>query len=148
MTGEFERDLRNAQGELEAARAELLGVVEVMSDSDLDRALGGGWRVRRVLEHLIDSEWEYARLVARVRELPGMPGDMVSGPPSSVAGAVARLQASREGLLAVVVGVDEDALYRQRSVDGVECSVLALLQHVAQHDRDHAEQVRVILAEA
>lgn len=147
MTGGFERDLRPAEGELEAARSELLGIVQAMSDSDLERALGGGWRVRRVLEHLIDSEWEYARLVARVRELPGMPGDMVSGPPPSVAGAVARLQASREGLLAVVAGVSEDSLYRQRAVDGVECSVLEVLQHVAQHDRDHAEQVRVILAE-
>jgi uncharacterized damage-inducible protein DinB len=147
VTGGFERDSRAAEGDLEAARSDLLDVVHDMNDHDLERALGGGWRVRRVLEHIIESEWECARLAARLRELPGLPGDMVSGSPSSVAGVVERLRAAREGLLAAVGGVDEESLYRRRAVDGVECSVLSVLEHVAQHDREHTEQVRVILAE-
>ena len=83
-----------------------------------------------------------------LRELMAAPGAMASGPPTSASDALRRLRASREALLATVAGVDEKSLYRLRAADGVECSVRGVLEHIAHHDREHTEQVRVILAGA
>ncbi len=145
MTGGFERDLAAARSELDAARQELLGVAEALSDADLDRARRGGWTVRRVLEHVIQSEWLYARLVAHLRELLGAPGETRSGAPASATDALQRLDASRRALLAALEGVDEESFYRLRTVGHEEYSVFSVLENAAHHDREHAEQVRAVL---
>ncbi len=144
MPTEFERDLEQARRELDAARSELLGVVDGLSEGDLDRARRGGWTVGRVLEHVIQSEWLYARLVAHLRERL-VPGDAVSGAPSSVADAAQRLDASRRALLAALDGVDEESFYRLRVVGHEEYSVVSVLENAAHHDREHAGQVRAIV---
>lgn len=145
MTAEFDRDLEGMRSELDAAREELSGVVAALGDADLGRERRGGWTVRRVLEHVIQSEWLYARLVNHLRDLP-VPGDEVSGAPASVADATHRLEASRGALLAALDGVDEEAFYRLRTMGHEEYSILSVLENVTNHDREHAEQVKTILA--
>ncbi len=145
MTAEFDRDLEAMRSELDAAREELSGVVAALGDADLGRERRGGWTVQRVLEHVIQSEWLYARLVNHLRDLP-VPGDDVSGAPSSVDDAAQRLEASRVALLAAVAGVDEESFYRLRTMGHEEYSILSVLENVSNHDREHAEQVKTILA--
>ncbi len=74
MSNEFESDLRELKGELSTSRAELLGVIESLGDSDLDRARRGGWTIARVLEHIIQSESMYTAAIAAVV------GDSASSP--------------------------------------------------------------------
>ena len=145
MPAEFDRDLTSAREELDAARRVLLPVVSALSDADLDQARRGGWAVRRVLEHVIQSEWLYARLVAHLRGAP-VPGDVVSGGPSSAADAAQRLDASRRALLAALDGVDEASFYRLSAVGHEEYSIISVLENTANHDREHAGQVQAILA--
>ncbi len=145
MTNEFERDLTAARDQLRAPRVELLAVVDALSDADLDRSRRGGWTVGRVLEHVIQSEWLYARLVLHLRDRP-VSGDVMAGAPSSAIEARQRLEASREALLAALDGVDEASFYRLRSVGHEEYSILSVLENDANHDREHAEQMQTILS--
>lgn len=146
MATEFERDLAHARTELEPPRQELLAVVGALTDDDLDRERRGGWSVRRVLEHVIQSEWLYVGLVSHLRDQPVQGGDRDAGAPSSATGAIERLRAAREALLKALEGVDEESFYRLRSVGHEEYSVLSLLENVALHDREHEAQVREIIA--
>ena len=144
MSDEFDRELTSAREELDAARRELLPVVSALSDGDLDRERRGGWTVRRVLGHVIESEWLYANLVAHLRGAPA-PGDVVSGGPSSSADAVQRLDASRRALLAALDGVDEASFYRLSVVGHEEYSIISVLENTANHDREHAGQIQAIV---
>ena len=145
MTADFEQELTAGREQLEAAREELLAVVRALSDADLARSRRGGCAVGRVLEHVIQSEWLYAGLVAHLRDQPS-PGDVVTGVPTSVADAVDRLAASRRALLAALDGVDEASFYRLRAVGHEEYSILSVLENETNHDREHAEQVQAILS--
>ena len=144
MSDEFDRELTSAREELDAARRELLPVVSALSDGDLDRERRGGWTVRRVLGHVIESEWLYANLVAHLRGAPA-PGDVVSGGPSSAADAAQRLDASRRALLAALDGVDEASFYRLSVVGHEEYSIISVLENTANHDREHAGQIQAIV---
>ena len=144
MTADFERELTGAREQLEAAREELLTVVGALVDADLARSRRGGWAVGRVLEHVIQSEWLYAGLVAHLRDRPS-PGDVVTGVPASVADAADRLAASHQALLVALDGVDEASFYRLRSVGHEEYSILSVLENGTNHDREHAAQVQAIL---
>ena len=145
MAAEFDTDLTSAREELNAARRELLPVVGALADADFARERRGGWAVGRVLEHVIESEWLYARLVAHLREAP-MPGDVVSGVPLSAGDATERLDASRRALLAALDGVDEASFYRLSVVGHEEYSIISVLENTANHDREHAGQIQAILA--
>lgn len=145
MTADFEQELTGAREQLEAAREELLAVVGALSGADLARSRRGGWEVTRVLEHVIQSEWLYAGLVAHLRER-APPGDVVTGAPTSAADAIDRLAASHRALLAAVDGVDEASFYRLRAVGHEEYSILSVLENGTNHDREHAEQVQTILS--
>ena len=144
MSEEFERDLSHCKRELDAARAELLGVVTPLKDDDLARGRRGGWTVRRVLEHVIWSEWLYSRLVTHLRGLP-VAGDDVSGAPSSADDAVQRLEGSRKALVAAVDGVDEESFYRLGTIGHEEYSILSILENEINHEREHAEQIGAIV---
>ena len=144
MADEFDGDLAFARKELDISRRELLAVVGALADADLGRERRGGWRVGRVLEHVIQSEWLYARLVTHLRELP-VEGEVVSGVPSSVEDAKERLNTSHAALLGALDGVDEVSYYRLREVGHEEYSVLSVVENQVNHDREHAEQVRTIL---
>lgn len=141
MSSEFEQDVARYRRALDEAREELVGAVRSMSDGDLERARRGGWAARRVLEHVIQSEWLYARVVLHLRGQP-VPGDDVSGAPASVQDALDRLGASRAALLAALEGVDEETFYRLATLGHEEYSVVSVLENDANHDREHAAQVR------
>jgi uncharacterized damage-inducible protein DinB len=145
VTSELEQDLQSAREGLAAAREVLLAVVTALSDDDLEQGKRGGWTVRRVLEHVIESEWIYSRLTAHLRGLP-VPGDAIDAKPASVADARDRLAASRAALLHALEGVDEESFYRLVPVRHEEYSVFSLLENTINHDREHAAQVRSILA--
>ncbi len=146
MTSEFKQDLTNAQRELDGAREALLSVVNALSDDDFGRGRRGGWTVGRVLEHLIQSEWLYSRLVNHLRDLPVEQGEVSGSAPASAADAAGQLEASRGALLSAFDGVDEESFYRLRVIGHEEYSVLSILENEWHHDREHAEQVQSIVA--
>ena len=55
------------------------------------------------------------------------------------------LAASGVALRSTVVGVDEEAFYRLCKVGGQDWSVLSFLEGTADHDREHAAQIRTLL---
>lgn len=145
MRSEFDRDLEAALRECGLDRETLLSVVVALSDADLDRARRGGWTVRRVLEHVIRSEWLYITLVNHLRGQQPANTPMEAGPPESVAEASRDLEASRQALLAAIEGVDEETFYQLGRVGHEEYSVISVLENVALHDREHAAQVEAIM---
>lgn len=145
MSDEFQGDLDRVDKGLDAARQQLLGVVGRLSEADLDRGTRGGWTVRKVLEHTIQSEWFYAAGVDALRERTPMraaPGDIDL---ASVPGVLASLEKSRKALLDAVEGVDEDAFYAVKTVLHQEYSVLSILENVELHDNEHSAQIERIL---
>ncbi len=145
MSAEFDRDLAVARDSLASAREGLLAVVGALTEDDLNRARRGGWSVRKVLEHVIQSEWLYSRLATHLR------GDVPPEEPepeafASVAEAVRQLDDVRAALLGAIDGIDEEPFYRLQTVGHEEYSVLSLLENVALHDREHGPQVQEILA--
>ena len=145
MRSEFDRDLEAVRRECGLDRETLLSVVAALSDADLDRARRGGWTVRRVLEHVIRSEWLYITLVNHLRGQQPANTPMEAGPPESVAEASRDLEASRQALLAAIEGVDEETFYQLERVGHEEYSVISVLENVALHDREHAAQVEAIM---
>jgi len=145
MTAEFDRDLKSCREGLDAARDGLLATVAALRDSDLERGRRGGWTVRRVLEHVIWSEWMYSRIATHLRG-GQPPGDRVDATPSSPADAVERLHGSRDALLAAIAGVDEETFYRLTRLGQEEYSVISLLENEINHEREHAEQLRTLTA--
>lgn len=144
MASEFDRDLENVRQQLDTDRAGLHSVVAALSDADLDRGRRGGWPVRRALEHVIQSEWMYAKLMHHLRGQP-VPDDKLPAAPSSARDAAQQLDASRAALLGALEGVDEESFYKLQTVGHEEYSPLSLLENNAMHDREHADQVWEIL---
>ncbi len=145
MSSEFDRDLGAARNECDRDRRTLLSVVGALRDADLDRARRGGWTVRRVLEHVIQSEWLYVGLVHHLRGRQTEQTPMEAGAPASVAVSSRDLKVSRQALLAAIDGVVEDTFYQLQRVGHEEYSVLSVLENVALHDREHAAQVEAIV---
>ncbi len=145
MRSEFDRDLEAVRRECGLDRETLLSVVAALSDADLDRARRGGWTVRRVLEHVIQSEWLYITLVNHLRGQQTANTPRKAGPPESVAEASREIEVSRQALLAAIEGVDEETFYQLERVGHEEYSVLSVLENVALHDREHAAQVEAIM---
>ena len=143
MSDEFDHDLTRCREDLAAARQELLSIVRALSDADLEKSRRGGWTVRRVLEHVIESEWAYSRLAAHLRGLP-VAGDAIDALPSSAKDAADRLAASRAALLGAVGGVDEESFYRLAQVAHEEYSIISLLENTINHDREHGAQVQAL----
>ena len=146
MSSAFSEDLARTQGELASARQDLLAILGPLTDADLERARRGGWSVGRVVHHLIQSEWHYAQLVRRLRELEPTPPPDAAAPPTSVAEAVRSLTASRQAVLDALDGIEEASFYRLGTLGREEYSVLSVLENVAHHDREHGQQVRSIVA--
>jgi hypothetical protein len=139
-------DLAAVQRELGAAREELLGTVNALTDDALGQARRGGWTVRRVLQHLIEAEWFYAYLVTQLRGLAPVSPAEGRDAPASVPEAVHRLSGSRQALLAAIEGIDEASFYRLGTVGRDEYSVFSVLENAAHHDREHTLQMRSIVA--
>jgi uncharacterized damage-inducible protein DinB len=133
-------------GRLDARRGSLCEFVSSLGNDDLERARRGGWTIARVLEHIIDSEWHYARLVRRLRACDDITPE--AGPVVDVQAAVERLANSRRALVDAVDGVSEDDFYRLATSGREEYSVVSVLENVEQHDIEHAAQLQSIHAEA
>ena len=146
MSTALDEDLAAARNELDTTRAELLQAIAGLADDALARARRGGWSVQRVLQHVIESEWFYARIVSRLRELPATEPPEQQHAPASVSDAVEALAASRQALMAALDGIDEASFYRLGAIGREEYSVLSVLENAAHHDREHAQQIRSIVA--
>ncbi len=99
----------------------------------------------RVVQHLLQSEEHYARLVGQLRERPPAPSPDPPGPLASINDAVRELAAARQALLNALDDIDEASFYRLSILGREEYSVLSVLENVAHHDREHGQQVRSIV---
>jgi len=149
MTCSYHHDLASAEEAIRLARNELLTVVDSLGRSDLDHARRGGWPVRRVLEHVIHSEHLYAQATAYLVGSQVGPGGAIS-PPEAASDARRMLLDSRKALINALNELETDprgyeTFYELRKVGHEEYSVLSVLENVANHDREHAEQIRTIL---
>ncbi len=145
MTTEFETDLRESLAELATTRAEARGIVEGLSDGDLERARRGEWTVATVLSHLAGTDYASVRMVSllRGREAPERPQVLA---PASIAAALDALDASRAAFLAVIEGVDEETFYDLRKVEGFqEASVVSAIRDLNGHEHEHIGQLRATL---
>lgn len=138
---EFARDLRDSQEAVRASRAALLDRVHALEDQDMERMRRGGWSVRDVLRHVIESEIAYTRVIAHLRSLPIQVPDMEPADVASVAAAARALERYRAVLTDAVDGVDENTFYDIRSLGREQYSVLSVLENVAMHDHEHLEQI-------
>jgi len=146
MPSEFESDLTGLKTDIDASRAELDSAVASLSDSDLDRARRGGWSLRRTLEHVIDSEWLYAILVAHLGAQPTPKRPHTSCDGDTVAEIADKLASCRSALLTSLEGAAEDNFYEVQVLGHEEYSILSVLENVANHDREHAEQIKKTVA--
>src|SRR2546423_14217021 len=102
-------DLRRVLRDIEASRRSLLSVVTPLTREDLGYARRGGWTIERILQHIIESEQMYAKLLAHQcgKSAPELP----SGPGSDGAEATARLAETRASVMAMIDGIDEETLF-------------------------------------
>jgi len=150
MTCSYHRDLASSQEAIRLARDEFLRVIDSLSRTDLERARRGGWPVRRVLEHVIQSEQLYAQATAYLCGAEVSARREISTP-SSVSEARTMLLDTRKSLLRALEPLDMDPMafekfYELKQVGHEEYSVVSVLENVANHDREHAEQIRSILS--
>lgn len=136
--------LSAALDDMRDARERLLVLIDALPAGAFDRAPAGGWSARRVLQHVIESEHTYAKLLAHMcgRTAPDAAGD----DPPDPATARAMLAATGASVLAMVEGIDDGTLYRLVRLGHEEYSPLSVLQNIASHDRDHEAQIAAIAA--
>jgi len=144
MTSEFQSDLAALKTDIDASRTQLDSAVATINN--LDRARRGGWSLRRILEHVIDSEWLYAILVSHLggQQAPDRP--QVSLDAADIADAARQLTTCRQALLTALNGATEDNFYEIQKLGHEEYSILSVLENVANHDREHAEQINKVLS--
>ncbi len=146
MPSEFESDFAELKTDIDASRAELDAAVASLTDSDLDRARRGGWSLRRTIEHVIESEWLYTSLVSHLGSQPVPDRPRTSCDGDTVAEITAKLAACRGALLTSLGGATEDNFYEVQRLGHEEYSILSVLENVANHDREHAEQIKKTVA--
>jgi hypothetical protein len=66
--------------------------------------------------------------------------------PTTSTEALTQLETTRKAVLDGVGHVKEADFYRLQSIGHEEYSVLSILENVASHDREHAEQIQKTLA--
>ena len=143
---EFEADKAALLREMDEARAELEAVVLKLEANDMERVRRGSWPVSRILAHVRDSERIYTQLISVFNGQPAVSvegGDLTT--PAKVASS---LGATRAGLLEAISSVEEKDFYRLQTIGHEEYSVLSVLENAAHHDREHAGQIRSIVAGA
>lgn len=140
-TSTFEADLRLALDDASSARAALVSTVQKLKDSDLELSRRGSWPVRRILEHVIESDRLYAMAISSIRKCdPVLTGDS-SCEGQSIDEILCLLDTSGRAIHSAVKDVSEDDFYRIERLGRDEYSVLSILENVAHHDREHTEQI-------
>jgi uncharacterized damage-inducible protein DinB len=142
---EFDSEKDALLSDLQASRAKLHDVVAGLSSDDLSSARRGSWPVSKILDHVVHSERLYAQLISVFSGV----GTSVepSRTPSSSAEALAALEVTRKAVLDGIGHVKEEDFYRLQTIGHEEYSVLSILENVASHDREHAEQIRKTIGE-
>jgi len=128
------------------ARARLLALIGRLSPDDLARSRPGGWSAGRVLQHVIESEAVYVKLLAH--QTGGAAPELATGEPASTAEAVSMLAATRDAVERMADGIDEETLYRLVKFGHDEYSPLSVLENVASHDREHVLQIAELIGAA
>src|SRR4051794_6151494 len=116
-------DLRRVLRDIEASRRSLLSVVTPLTRDDLGYARRGGWTIERVLQHVIESEQMYAKLLAH--QCSKTAQDLKASPPIDGHEASARLAETRDNVLAMIDRIDDDTLYRLVRIGHEEYSPLS-----------------------
>lgn len=132
-------DLTTVLDAMTASRKGLVAAIEPLSADDMEKARPGGWSVGRVLQHVIDSEVAYVKLVAHLRGLTAT--EIATTIPQDGRDAVTQLTNTREALVKIADGVDDETLYRLAPLGANEYSVLSVLENDADHDHEHAAQI-------
>lgn len=140
---DFSSDRTELLNEMRRSRVQLNEVVGKLSADDLSSARCGSWPVSKILDHVLHSEKLYAQLISVFSGV----GTSVeaNGSPSTSAEALTALEATRNAVLDGVEHVKEEDFYRLQTIGHEEYSVLSILENVAAHDREHAEQIRKTL---
>lgn len=142
----WESDLARATRDMGDARERLLTIVARLSDDDFSRGGTGGWAVGRVLLHLIESEAIYAKLMAHMTG--GNASEAAVAEPEDADAAATLLVGTRASVLGAVAAADSESLYRLTKFGHEEFSPLSLIENIASHERDHADQIAELAAEA
>ncbi len=141
MESEFERELAEATNAMTAARAAFAKMVAGMTDADLERARRGQWDVAQVLDHVVQSDGYYRRLIAQLREgAPPEPNEDVTTP-STCAEWAAALRTSCDAIVRAIEGVGEETFYHMGGPTHQQYSILSVLENVTLHDHEHGAQV-------
>lgn len=137
---DFTLDKAELLSELQEGRSRLNEVVSKLSADDLSRARRGSWPISRILEHVVHSERLYAQLISVFSGV----GTSIepSSEPSTAAEVLTALEATRKAVLDGIDRVKEEDFYRLQTIGHEEYSVLSILENVASHDREHAEQIQ------
>jgi uncharacterized damage-inducible protein DinB len=93
------RDLERLHREMRANRERLLATVGRLTADELRIERPGGWSIGRVLEHVIDAEFTYAKLLAH--QCGKTAPDCDTSPPMVGAGADGGLAATRSAVLLI-----------------------------------------------
>jgi uncharacterized damage-inducible protein DinB len=137
---DFSSDKSDLLNDLQRSRAQLNGVVGKLSADDLSSARRGSWPVSKILDHVLHSERLYAQLIS---VFSGVGASIeANGTPSNSGEALSALEATRRAVIDGVGHVKEEDFYRLQTIGHEEYSVLSILENVASHDREHAEQIR------
>jgi hypothetical protein len=142
---EFEADKAALLREMSDARSTFEGVVAALTPADLKRSRRGSWPVGKILDHVLHSERLYAQLISAIS---GAPSNVEVGQtPANSGEAIFALAVTREAVLGALGQVKEEDFYRLQAIGHEEYSVLSILENVAAHDREHAEQIRRTVSE-
>ena len=140
-------DLAAALDAMTVNRRALVAVVEPLTQDDMAKSRPGSWSVDRVLQHVIESEVAYVKLLAHLRGLTA-PEIAAGTMPQDGPDAVAQLARTRAALVEMTDGIDDETLYRLRAVGANEYSALSVLENDADHDHEHVAQISRLFAGA
>ncbi|SRR5438128_1284972 len=142
---DFEADKKELLADLDQSRAGLMLAAEELRPEDFGQARRGSWSISRILDHVVHSERLYAQLVS---VFSGVATSIEpSDTPSTPAEALGALETTRTALLEGISRVKEEDFYRLQTIGHEEYSVLSILENVANHDREHAEQIQKTIGE-
>ena len=136
-------DLATTLERMAENRRELSAAIEGLSAEDLARSRPGSWSAGRVLQHVIESELAYVKLLAHLRGKQAP--EIATAPPRDGSDAAMQLQRTRQALVDTADGVDDETLYRLTPLGANDYSVLSVLENDADHDHEHLQQIQRLL---
>ena len=142
---------------LAAARGALLDALDGIEQAafsrrppERDEEHDARWSIREVLWHVADSErcWrEWAEAALRGEAVTSFEGRRRPAELNRPRHLLDGLDEQREATLALFTALGDEAdLAAQHPSPGGEMSLLGMLDHLANHDRDHAAQVAALRA--